>query len=267
MAAIPFEARRFRSTAAYYTRYRVPYPDQLIERITERAGLAAGERLLDLGCGPGQLGIAFARLSGARVSGLDPEPEMLDAAHADAAAAGVEINLIKGSSYDLGQNFAPLKMTVMGRSFHWMDRPATLKALDAITVPDGCVVLFGDRHISSTPEWRDVVSKLAETFAPERSADRERRKGPDWTPHETVLLQSPFNDLERIGLIRERQLTADDIVGRAFSTSVTSPETLGDKTDPFERELRAALAKLSPDGHFSEIVEITGLIARRGGRF
>jgi SAM-dependent methyltransferase len=263
MTAIPFEARRFRSTAAYYTRYRVPYPDQLIERDSVRAGLAPGERLLDLGCGPGQLGIAFARLCGARVTGLDPEPEMLDTARADATAAGVSVDFIQGSSYDLDQTFAPLKMTVMGRSFHWMDRPATLKALDDITVPDGCVVLFGDRHISSAPEWRDVVDGLAETFAPARNADRERRKRPDWTPHETVLLQSPFNDLERIGIVRERQLTADDIVGRALSTSVTSPETLGDRADTFETELRAALAKLSPDGHFSEMVEITGLIARR----
>jgi SAM-dependent methyltransferase len=266
MTAIPFEARRFRSTAAYYTRYRVPYPDQLIERVSARGGLAPGERLLDLGCGPGQLGIAFARLSGATVTGLDPEPEMLDTARADAATAGVAVDFIQGSSYDLGPAFAPLKMTVMGRSFHWMDRPATLKALDQITVPDGCVVLFGDRHMSSTPEWRDVVNGLAETFAPARNTDRERRKGPDWTPHEAVLLQSPFNDLERIGIIRERQLSIDDIVGRAFSTSVTSPETLGDKADAFETELRAALARLAPDGRFQEIVEITGLIARRSGR-
>jgi SAM-dependent methyltransferase len=260
---IPFEARRFRSTAAFYTRFRVPYPDPLIARVAERAGLKAGDRLLDLGCGPGQLGIAFARISGADVTGLDPEPEMLETARAEAAAAAVSVEFVEGSSYDLGPRFAPLKMTVMGRSFHWMDRPATLEALDRITASDGCVVLFGDRHIAATPAWREAVNGLAETFAPTRNADRERRKGPDWTPHEAVLLQSAFNDLERIGIVRERTLTADDVVGRAFSTSVTSPETLGDRADAFEAELRAALTRLSPDGQFSEIVEITGVIARR----
>ncbi|MFK0334576.1 methyltransferase domain-containing protein [Rhizobium sp. NPDC090275] len=264
MTVIPFEARRFRSTAAYYTRYRVPYPDELIACVTERAGLQTGERLLDLGCGPGQLGIAFARMTGAKVTGIDPEPEMLETARADAGTAGVTIDFIHGSSYDLGPSLAPLKMTVMGRSFHWMDRPATLKALDAITVDAGCVVLFGDRHIASTPDWRAAVNTLSETFAPERNADRERRKGPDWVAHETVLLQSPFNHLERIGIVSERQLTADDIIGRAFSTSVTSPETLGDKAEAFETELRAALARLSPDGRFAETVEISGLIARHG---
>ncbi len=126
-------------------------------------GLSAGERMLDLGCGPGQLGIAFARLTKAAVIGLDPEPEMLEAAEADAVAAGVDIALIRGSSYDLDRT-RPLKMTVMGRSFHWMDRSATLKALDEITVADAAVVLFGDRHISSTPDWRQAVNTLAETL-------------------------------------------------------------------------------------------------------
>jgi SAM-dependent methyltransferase len=263
MTTIPFEARRFQSTAAYYTRYRVPYPDELIARIASRGGLSAGERVLDLGCGPGQLGIAFARLAGAAVTGLDPEPEMLAAAHADAAAAGVDVTFIRGSSYDLDSRFAPLKMTVMGRSFHWMDRPATLRDLDEITVTDGCVVLFGDRHISSTPDWRRAVNALAETFAPERNADRERRKAPDWIDHERILLRSAFHDLERISVIRERNLSLDDIVGRAFSTSVTSPQALGERTGAFESELRGTLLKLSPEGAFSEVVDIGGLIARR----
>ncbi|NMN70420.1 class I SAM-dependent methyltransferase [Rhizobium sp. 57MFTsu3.2] len=264
MTTIPFEARRFQSTAAYYTRYRVPYPDQLIGQVVKRAGLVAGERVLDLGCGPGQLGIAFARLAGATVTGLDPEPEMLEAARTDAAAVGVNVTFIKGSSYDLGPRFAPLKMTVMGRSFHWMDRPETLKALDEITVTDGCVVLFGDRHISSTPDWRQAVNEIAESFAPERNANRERRKSPDWIEHESILLRSPFGDLERISVVRERKLGLDDIVGRAFSTSVTSPQALGERTAAFEAELRATLLKLSPEGSFLEVVEIGGLIARRG---
>ncbi|WP_028748736.1 class I SAM-dependent methyltransferase [Rhizobium mesoamericanum] len=264
MTTIPFEARRFQSTAAYYTRYRVPYPDELIARVAARAGLTTGERVLDLGCGPGQLGIALARLAGADVTGLDPEPEMLDAARADAAAAGVDVTFAKGSSYDLGPHVAPLKMTVMGRSFHWMDRPATLKALDEITVPDGCVVLFGDRHISSTPDWRRAVNKLAETFAPERNADRERRNGPDWVEHESILLRSPFSDLERTSVIRDRMLSLDDIVGRAFSTSVTSPLALGQRAIAFETALRETLLTLSPEGTFAEVVEIGGLIARRG---
>jgi hypothetical protein len=61
----------------------------------------------------------------------------------------------------------------------------------------------------------------------------------------------------------ERTLTADDIVGLAFSLSTSAPQKLGDRKDAFERDLRAALAALSPDGQFTEIAEAHALIARR----
>ena len=81
--------------------------------------------MLDLGCGPGQLAVAFARL-GCAVTAMDPEPDMLAAAAKEAAASGVSVNLVEGSSYDLSAGCGPFHLVVMGRSFHWMDRAATL---------------------------------------------------------------------------------------------------------------------------------------------
>jgi 2-polyprenyl-3-methyl-5-hydroxy-6-metoxy-1,4-benzoquinol methylase len=263
MTTIPFEARRFQSTAAYYLRYRVPYPDTLISRIAERSGLKAGDHVLDLGCGPGQLGIAFARLAGAEVTAMDPESEMLEAATEGAKEAGVNITIRQGSSYDLGPDLGKLHLTVMGRSFHWMDRPATLDALDKLIEPGGAVVLFHDKAVLATPDWRSVVERLAETYAPERHVSRLLRKSKEWLPHEAMLLHSPFRNLERIGIVFERQLDIDDIIGRVYSMSGTSPQALGDKADEFERLLRAELQALSPDGKVTEIVESAGLLAFR----
>jgi SAM-dependent methyltransferase len=263
MTIVPYEARRFRTTATYYSRFRIPYPDRLIERVTERTGLKPGDRLLDLGCGPAPLGIAFARLAGADVIGIDPEPEMLDAARENASEAAVTIRLIQGSSYDLGQDLAPLKLAVMGRAFHWMDRPATLAALDKLIARDGAVVLFSDRHIAAAPDWRDVLHQLSETYSPEKNAERKLRRAPEFGPHETVLLHSPFRNLERIGIVNERIIGTEDIIGRAFSMSVTSPQALGDKTEEFETAFRSELAALSPNGTFTEIVEGLAMIAFR----
>ena len=264
MTTIPFEPRRFRTTAAYYSRFRIPYPDVLIERVTARTGLRPGDRLLDLGCGPGQIGIAFASLAGADVTGLDPEPEMLAAAREEATAAGVDVKFVLGSSYDLGPDFGPLKMTAMGRSFHWMDRAATLAMLDTLTEPGGAVVLFGDRHISASPAWREAMERLSEHFSPERiRTERQLRHGPNWIKHEEFLLRSAFRNLERIGIVAERVIYADEIVGRAFSMSASSPQALGDRTMEFEQALRNELATLSPDGKFTEIVESNALIAFR----
>ncbi|MGG6894207.1 class I SAM-dependent methyltransferase [Rhizobium sp. BR 315] len=263
MITVPFDARRFQSTAAYYLRYRIPYPDKLITRVAERSGLKPGDHILDLGCGPGQLGIAFARLQGAAVTAMDPEPEMLAEVEAGAKATGADVTIRQGSSYDLGPDIGRLHLCIMGRSFHWMDRPATLEALDRLIEPGGAVVLFHDKSILAEPDWRGILEPLAEIYSPERHADRLLRKSNAWAPHEAMLLASPFRNLERIGIVSEYTRGIEDIVGRIFSMSSTSPQALGEKAADFEAALRARLLEAAPDGKFREIVEANGLLAFR----
>lgn len=68
--SLAFEPHRFRSTVPFYAAYRVPYPDALIVFVAERCNLAHASPVLDLGCGPGQLAVAFARL-GCAVTAMD----------------------------------------------------------------------------------------------------------------------------------------------------------------------------------------------------
>jgi SAM-dependent methyltransferase len=259
---IPFEPRRFRSTAEYYVRYRVPYPPALIASVAERVGLKPGDRVLDLGCGPGILALAFARL-GMAVTAMDPEPEMLAAARAAAFEANLDIEFREGSSYDLGPALGRFRLVTMGRSFHWMDRPATLATLDSLIEPGGGVALFHDEKIAAMPDWQAPLSELSESFSPARSEGRKARRADDWQPHPAVLLDSPFSAVETRGLVFGQRLSADDIVGRAYSMSVTSPEALGDQRKAFEAELRARLAALAPDGVFREVVEAVAILAFR----
>jgi trans-aconitate methyltransferase len=54
-----FRRDLFRGTAAYYDRFRVPYPEPLISDLSERASLTGSGTLLDLACGTGQLTFAL----------------------------------------------------------------------------------------------------------------------------------------------------------------------------------------------------------------
>ena len=196
---------------------------------------------------------------------MDPEPEMLAAANENAGAAGATLSLVEGSSYDLGPSLGRFRLVTMGRSFHWMDRGPTLVALDRLVEQGGAVTLFGDRRIETPDQdWRALVERLRKEFVPDSAAARWWRKT-ETEPHEAVLLRSGFSAIERHGVIVNRRLDPDDIVGRAYSTSITSPEALGEKRAAFEAALREGLAGLSPTGEFSEISEINALIARRPG--
>jgi predicted RNA methylase len=72
----PFDPHRFETAALHYRAGRIPYPPRLIRRIAEVVGLREDHRVLDLGCGPGQLAIAFGFFAGevvgvVRASGAD----------------------------------------------------------------------------------------------------------------------------------------------------------------------------------------------------
>lgn len=64
-------------------------------RLVKQAGIRAGQRVLDVGCGTGVVAITAARL-GAHVTGLDLTPELLERARENSDVAGVEIDWREG---------------------------------------------------------------------------------------------------------------------------------------------------------------------------
>jgi ubiquinone/menaquinone biosynthesis C-methylase UbiE len=64
-------------------------------QLVKRAGVRAGQRVLDVACGTGVVSVTAARL-GARVTGLDLTPELLERARENARIAGVQIDWHEG---------------------------------------------------------------------------------------------------------------------------------------------------------------------------
>jgi SAM-dependent methyltransferase len=256
------DANRFRAAARYYLRGRPPYAAGLIRRVAQVCGLAAAHRVLDLGCGPGQLALAFAPLA-AQVIGLDPEPEMLRIAREEAARAGAAVEFREGSSGELGADLGTFRLVVIGRAFHWMDRRETLRLLDPMIERGGAIVLFGDDH-PRVPDnrWCLAFEQLMERNAAGDAA-RAARRSPDWPRHETVLLDSPFAHLERLAVIERRMTLLECFVDRMLSLSSLSPERTGARAEDVAREVRATMAPFARDGAVTEVVESEALIARR----
>jgi SAM-dependent methyltransferase len=259
---IPFEPRRFRTTVPYYSAHRTPYPPRLIELVAAAVRLMPPHRVLDLGCGPGMLAIAFAPRT-AQTIAMDPEPEMLMAASKAAAEAGVSLTLAQGSSFDLSPEMGQFRLVTMGRSFHWMDRQATLLALDQLIEPGGAVALFGETMIGQhSRAWKNAIHDSIDRFS-QKPSTRSLRNLPDWRVHEEVLAASPFASMTRFGVITHRELTVEDLIGRARSMSSGSSEAVGDRDAEFSADLRQRLERLEPSGKFVEFAEMSGLLARR----
>ncbi len=256
---IPFDPARFSSAAGDYLRGRPAYAPALIRDVASLCGLDGTGRLLDLGCGPGQLAIAF-RPHVAAALGMDPEPEML--ALAARQAAGTDISFRQGSSYDLASVEGPLRLVTIGRAFQWMDRAATARLLAERLEAGGALVLVSTDH-PAVPDnaWRaDYDAALAEA----RGSGKPAWRQPGWVRHEAVLLDSPLPSLQRLSVIDRRTVSGADLVHRALSMSATTRRRLGEAgAAALGARIGALVAAAAPDGLVTEVVESTALIARR----
>lgn len=256
-----FQARRFRTAARHYLAGRPAYAPRLIQLVARLTDLTGEDRVLDLGCGPGMLAGAFAPLV-KEVIAIDPEPEMLRIAEAEFGGAGT-IRFMQGSSFDLPADLDRFRVVTMGRSFHWMDRAATLRLLDTMIEPDGAVALFDSEHLD-LPEnaWSADYRALLRRYAENDETDAGRRGG-TWVRHEAFLLDSAFSVLDQVSVIERRSVTVPQLVDRAFSRSGTAPDRLGHAAPRLAAEIEALLRPLATDGTLTEVVATSVLLARR----
>jgi SAM-dependent methyltransferase len=89
-------------------------------RLVERLGVREGEEALDVACGTGNAAIPAAE-AGARVTGLDLTPELLDRARRRSRDAGVEIEWVEGDAE--GLPFADESFDVVLSTFGCMFAP------------------------------------------------------------------------------------------------------------------------------------------------
>lgn len=257
---IPFEARRFQGAAVHYLGGRPDYAPALAPLVAQACSLDGTGRLLDLGCGPGQLARAFLPFMASGL-GLDPEPEMV--ALGRSLSDGGRLEFLEGSSGDLGPEFGRFRLVTIGRAFHWMDRVETLRRLDGLLEPGGAVVLFRVDHLD-VPEnaWHAPYQALQdEAF---RGGGRAAWRQPGWVKHESVLLGSAFPALVRIGVVERVRTPAAALLGRALSMSGASRARLGPEGVAALRDaIDAVLAPFTEAGAVTEVLESVALIARR----
>jgi SAM-dependent methyltransferase len=253
---------RFDSTVPFYARYREPYSGNFFREVARREGLQGSERLIDIGCGPGSLAIGFAPYVKSCV-GVDVETEMLEAARVEAARAGVHIGLLQARIEELPEDIGAFQAVTIGRALHWFDREKAIAVLERVVAANGWIAICGTRSHSAAAQGPSVTSQeWTGKFHDVRRAwsdtddTRYRINLDDW------FRGSRFRKVDDIEVTESHQVTIADLIGRALSLSVTSPEVLGDRRPAFEAALQEALEPLSSDGVFEEQVTAIATIFR-----
>lgn len=126
-------------------------------RLVDRAGVDADDRVLDVGCGTGNVAITAARRD-ADVTGLDLEPSMLERARENAAVAGVDVRWREGDAADLPFEDDAFDVTLSALG-HMLAEPqsAAGRELRRVTRPGGRVAFAAWTPGSLYPELGAVL--------------------------------------------------------------------------------------------------------------
>lgn len=257
----------FDTTAEYYSRYRVAYPDAMFSHLQTRLGLNGSQVALDLGCGTGLFTIPLAQHV-QRVIAVDPEPSMLDEGARWAREAGRRnIEWRRGDSYGLTDMALPeLDLTVIAAAFHWMDRAEVLRVLDGLTGPKGAVVIAtGGVAGAEKGPWDHLIAEIRRKYlGPQRRAGKGMHKA-DPEPVEDILRASSFSTFDEATWEWEYERDLNSLVGLQFSLSWSTPAQFqdDDHRKAFEREVRQALSEEFPSSTFTQKITSRALIAHR----
>jgi len=238
--------------AEAYDRFMGVHSRQLAPQLVDLTRLTPGDRVLDVGCGPGALTTELvARLGAASVSAVDPSEPFVAAARARHPGIDVQLAAAEALPYDDGVFDAALAQLVV----HLMADPtAGLREMVRVTRPAGvvaaCVWDFAGERAPLSTFWR-AVNELGLDVRDE-SALAGAREG-----HLLQLLAAAdLRQIEDTTLVARVEYASFDEWWEPFGFGVGPAGALFQKLDASQRDrVRANCRDLLPPAPF-EIVSV-----------
>jgi SAM-dependent methyltransferase len=257
---VPYDPLQYAGSAPHYVRGRPPYSPALAPTLRAELGLDGTGRLLDVGCGPGTLALGLAPLFAEGI-GVDPDADMLAEAERLARETGcANVRFVRGLAEELGALVeGRFRVVSFGQSFHRTERERVAEWVYDALEPGGALVLVAPialgRPVPASP-GPPPIPHAALVAIVERYLGPRRRSGSGFSAlpqdrWEDVLARTRFaGSLRTIfcpgvpDLIR----SADEVLSGYLSLSWCAPHLFGDRLAAFADDVRAELARRSPDG-------------------
>ncbi len=158
----------FDRTAGIYHRARPDYPEALYDDLVTLAGLAPGDRLLEVGCGTGKATLPLAR-RGFRITCIELGPELVAAARRN--LAGFDVEVVHGRFEDW-RMAEPVNLVFAATAWHWVDPAVRYERAWSALRRGGHLALWAQEHVfpdGGDPFFReiqDVYDEIGEGLPP-----------------------------------------------------------------------------------------------------
>ena len=160
----------FDRIATLYDEVRPGYPDVIIDAIIERSGLPAEGRILEIGCGTGQITRPLAR-RGYAILALELGPA-LAALAADHLRPHPQVRVVPVAFEDWPIEREAFDLVLSAQAFHWIDPAFGLARAAEALKPQGAIALVWHLDRSEHTDFYQATRPLYERFLPS-DAQRE----------------------------------------------------------------------------------------------
>jgi len=151
----------FNEVAVEYDRNRPTYPDALVDQACELAGIADGDRVLEVGCGTGQLTRSLLA-RGLRVTALEPGDQLLRIAEENLKDAG-DVEFVQARLEDIQLPRESFEAVFCASAIHWVDPDLSWRKMAHVLARNGTLALIqycGLREQRSADDLEALLSAL-----------------------------------------------------------------------------------------------------------
>jgi ubiquinone/menaquinone biosynthesis C-methylase UbiE len=179
----------FDAVAERYDRVRPGYPRPTVEDLEYLAALQVGSRVLEIGCGTGQLTVPLARL-GTAVTAVELGAALADVARRNMAAYP-NVQVVVGAFEEVALAEAAFDLVVAATSFHWIDPATRLRKSARVLRRGGFLAVIDTHHIAGgTDQFFLEVQRHYEKWDP-TTPPGLRLQGADAIPVARPDLEEP----------------------------------------------------------------------------
>jgi SAM-dependent methyltransferase len=160
----------FDQVADEYDRHRPTYPDALLDHVCEIAALGAGDRVLEIGCGTGQLTRGLLA-RGLRVTAIEPGDRLIALARQNLGDIG-DVEFVNARIEDTPLPRERFRAVFSASAMHWIDPDLGWQKAAEALVPGGTLALvqhFGCNEPRSADDQQALLSAIAK-ITPELAA-------------------------------------------------------------------------------------------------
>jgi SAM-dependent methyltransferase len=155
----------FNEVASLYDAVRPGYPPAIVEAAIAQARLPAGGRILEIGCGTGQITVPFAA-RGYSILALEPGEDMAALA-AQNCRHFPQVTVLTSSFEAWPPDDHTFDMVLSAMAFHWIAPDVGCAKAASVLKPGGAVALVWHLDVSQgTPFWQATLPIYETYFRP-----------------------------------------------------------------------------------------------------